>query len=621
MEARAADLERACTGRDEVEAAIDRTVWYAGWADKLAQVLGSSNPVAGPYFDFTIPEPTGVVAILAPARAAAARPRLPDAACARRRKHGRRGRGQPRIRSPPSSSPRRSPPRTSRPGRSTSSPASRTSSRPWLAGHMDVNAIDLTGIDGADGRARASGCRERQARRSLVGRRAEPVGDRRPSSSSRPSGTRSGSDGLRLSRASRRRPAGSSSRPARSRAPTRRAAGRSRSAPRCSRRASARRSCSASSRAASSAQRADAARPTPPERPRLDELDVHARRASTACTRSRRGPLPGRCRSRAARASRPRVTAAGALHCSAVGRRRHEDGVRRRAGRLAVVPGRPDPPRRVDVGGRQRERAEPANAASAVDVRDANGGAPRGAAVRRASTLRSRTAPSPRGRRRRARRSAGSPGRPRRPAARRCRRRADQVSPPSSDQLTASMSLVGRVRVDEVAAPVERRRRGVVARDPVLVEGDSLVAAHAALLGARRARRSTSTPSGERLIASRVTPSPRASVEMSHVPCAASYATTGSLARSLTPGRHARVGQPGQEPAAPGRAVVRRDGEADVRRPAVEAAADLERRDRRPAEREAVRLDLGLVLRVGRSRTDRARAGGRRARSRARPCP
>jgi acyl-CoA reductase-like NAD-dependent aldehyde dehydrogenase len=66
MEARAADLENASSGRDEVEAAIDRTVWYAGWADKLAQVLGGSNPVAGPYFDFSVPEPTGVVAVLAP---------------------------------------------------------------------------------------------------------------------------------------------------------------------------------------------------------------------------------------------------------------------------------------------------------------------------------------------------------------------------------------------------------------------------------------------------------------------------------------------------------------------------------------------------------------------------
>jgi len=66
MEARAADLAAVCSGRDEVETAIDRVVWYAGWADKLTQVLGGANPVAGPYFNFTIPEPTGVVAILAP---------------------------------------------------------------------------------------------------------------------------------------------------------------------------------------------------------------------------------------------------------------------------------------------------------------------------------------------------------------------------------------------------------------------------------------------------------------------------------------------------------------------------------------------------------------------------
>ncbi|WP_129667857.1 aldehyde dehydrogenase family protein [Phytoactinopolyspora endophytica] len=51
-----------------VDEAIDRWVWYAGWSDKIAQVLGSSNPVAGPYFDFSVPEPTGVVAVLAPQR-------------------------------------------------------------------------------------------------------------------------------------------------------------------------------------------------------------------------------------------------------------------------------------------------------------------------------------------------------------------------------------------------------------------------------------------------------------------------------------------------------------------------------------------------------------------------
>jgi acyl-CoA reductase-like NAD-dependent aldehyde dehydrogenase len=50
-----------------VDASIDRLVWYAGWADKVAQVMGTTNPVAGPYFDFSLPEPTGVVAVVAPA--------------------------------------------------------------------------------------------------------------------------------------------------------------------------------------------------------------------------------------------------------------------------------------------------------------------------------------------------------------------------------------------------------------------------------------------------------------------------------------------------------------------------------------------------------------------------
>ena len=50
----------------EVDAAIDRWVWYAGWADKIAQVAGTVNPVAGPFFDFTVPEPVGVVGIVAP---------------------------------------------------------------------------------------------------------------------------------------------------------------------------------------------------------------------------------------------------------------------------------------------------------------------------------------------------------------------------------------------------------------------------------------------------------------------------------------------------------------------------------------------------------------------------
>jgi acyl-CoA reductase-like NAD-dependent aldehyde dehydrogenase len=52
--------------RTAVDRSVDRWVWYAGWADKIAQVLGSSNPVGAPYFNFTIPEPTGVVGIVAP---------------------------------------------------------------------------------------------------------------------------------------------------------------------------------------------------------------------------------------------------------------------------------------------------------------------------------------------------------------------------------------------------------------------------------------------------------------------------------------------------------------------------------------------------------------------------
>jgi acyl-CoA reductase-like NAD-dependent aldehyde dehydrogenase len=53
--------------RQAVAQAIDRWVWYAGWTDKVAQIVGSANPVAGPYFNFSVPEPTGVVAVLAPA--------------------------------------------------------------------------------------------------------------------------------------------------------------------------------------------------------------------------------------------------------------------------------------------------------------------------------------------------------------------------------------------------------------------------------------------------------------------------------------------------------------------------------------------------------------------------
>ncbi len=65
-EVRASEGGTARRAESIVDSAIDRWVWYAGWTDKLAQVLGGTNPVAGPYFNFSVPDPTGVVAVLAP---------------------------------------------------------------------------------------------------------------------------------------------------------------------------------------------------------------------------------------------------------------------------------------------------------------------------------------------------------------------------------------------------------------------------------------------------------------------------------------------------------------------------------------------------------------------------
>jgi acyl-CoA reductase-like NAD-dependent aldehyde dehydrogenase len=56
----------AAAGGRALDVSIDRLVWYAGWADKLTQVVGNANPVAGPFFNLSTPEPTGVVAVLAP---------------------------------------------------------------------------------------------------------------------------------------------------------------------------------------------------------------------------------------------------------------------------------------------------------------------------------------------------------------------------------------------------------------------------------------------------------------------------------------------------------------------------------------------------------------------------
>src|SRR4029077_5797300 len=65
-ELRTAEGLTPAKARTYVEAAIDRLVWYAGWADKIAQVTGGANAVAGPYFNHSAPEPPGVVAVVAP---------------------------------------------------------------------------------------------------------------------------------------------------------------------------------------------------------------------------------------------------------------------------------------------------------------------------------------------------------------------------------------------------------------------------------------------------------------------------------------------------------------------------------------------------------------------------
>ncbi|MEQ7009841.1 aldehyde dehydrogenase family protein [Actinopolymorpha sp. B17G11] len=137
------DTERAIAQVDE---SIDRWVSYAGWSDKIAQVVGGANPVAGPYFDFSLPEPTGVVAVVAPQDSsllglvsvvapvivtgntcvvlAAERTPLPAVTLAEVLAT------------------------SDLPGGVVNLLTGRVAEvAPWLASHMDVNGIDLTGVD------------------------------------------------------------------------------------------------------------------------------------------------------------------------------------------------------------------------------------------------------------------------------------------------------------------------------------------------------------------------------------------------------------------------------------------------------------------------------------------
>lgn len=151
MEGRRAQFEAeladagASDPRRGVDASIDRWVWYAGWADKIGQVLGGTNPVAGPYFNFTIPEPTGVVGIVAPQEQGLL---------------GLVSRLAPAIVSGNTvvviASEKAPLPAVSLgevlatsdvPGGVVNVLTGSTAELvPWLAGHMDVNALDVTGV-------------------------------------------------------------------------------------------------------------------------------------------------------------------------------------------------------------------------------------------------------------------------------------------------------------------------------------------------------------------------------------------------------------------------------------------------------------------------------------------
>jgi len=138
----------AGAARGQVDAAVDRLVWYAGWADKLAQVIGNANPVAGPFFNHTAPEPTGVVGVLAPQSSSLL--------------------GLVSVVAPVvvtgnvavvvSSYQRPLPAVTFAEVLATSDvpggvvnilTGDATALGPWLAAHMDVNAIDLCGVAGS----------------------------------------------------------------------------------------------------------------------------------------------------------------------------------------------------------------------------------------------------------------------------------------------------------------------------------------------------------------------------------------------------------------------------------------------------------------------------------------
>ena len=170
-------VRRALHGDKEVDRSIDRFVWYAGWADKLPQVLGGANPVAGPVLQLHGARSRRAVGVLAPDD-----PPLAVSCRGSRRCSSAATQSSRRLRARPlgcdRSSPRCSRPRRAGRRRPNILTGHKEDLAPWLAGHMDVNAIDVTGATGSCPTSSARR-RERQARRPRPSRRPEPLADRR----------------------------------------------------------------------------------------------------------------------------------------------------------------------------------------------------------------------------------------------------------------------------------------------------------------------------------------------------------------------------------------------------------------------------------------------------------
>ena len=142
IEARRAEFVALGVSAAEVDAAIDRWVWYAGWSDKIAQVAGGANPVAGPFFNISAPEPTGVVGVIAPQSLLGLVSVLAPAVVT--------GNAVVVVAANPQVAITLAEVLATSdvPGGVVNLLTGRAAEiAPWLASHADVNALDLTGVD------------------------------------------------------------------------------------------------------------------------------------------------------------------------------------------------------------------------------------------------------------------------------------------------------------------------------------------------------------------------------------------------------------------------------------------------------------------------------------------